>query len=68
MVNFLQVLEWEDFLDLIFRGFISKLSIKNMIWRKEIMYTWFKKPQSAKNKVPKTLFGTNLNPVIIDIL
>ena len=32
------------------------------------MRTWFEKPWSDKIKFPKTLFGTNLNPSIIDIL
>ena len=32
------------------------------------MQTWFHKPQSAKSKVPKTLFGTNLKLNIIDIM
>ena len=32
------------------------------------MHSWFQKPRSAKSKVPKTLFGTNLKPEIVDIL
>ena len=32
------------------------------------MQTWLQKPWSAKSKVPKTLFGTNLKLEIIDIL
>ena len=32
------------------------------------MRSWFQKPWGAKSKVPKTLFGTNLKPKIMDIL
>ena len=32
------------------------------------MQSWFQKPRSTKSKVPKTLFGTNLKPEIVDIL
>ena len=68
MVNCLKFLEWEDFLDLKIGGVVSKFSAKKMVWRKEIMQSWFQKPRSAKSKVPKTHFGTNLKPEIVDIL
>ena len=32
------------------------------------MSSWFQKPRGAKSKVPKTLFGTDLKPEIVDIL
>ena len=32
------------------------------------MQSWFQKPRGAKSKVPKTLFGTDLKPEIVDIL
>ena len=47
---------------------MSEFSVKKMMWRKEIMHTWFQKPRGAKSKVPKTLFGTDLKPEIVDIL
>ena len=47
---------------------MSKFSLKKMVWRKEIMRSWFQKPRGAKSKVPKTLFSTNLKPEIVDIL
>ena len=37
MVNCLQVLEQEEFLDLTIGGVVSKFSMKKMIWRKENM-------------------------------
>ena len=47
---------------------MSEFSLKKMVWRKEIMRSWFQKPRGAKSKVPKTLFGTDLKPEIVDIL
>ena len=47
---------------------MSEFSLKKMVWRKEILKSWFQKPRGAKSKVPKTLFGTDLKPEIIDIL
>ena len=67
-MTFLRVPEWEEFLDLTVRGAISKFSTKKMIWRKEIIQSWFQKPQDGKSKVPKTLFGTILKPEIVDIM
>ena len=32
------------------------------------MKSWFQQPRGSKSKVPKTLFGTNLKPQIVDIL
>ena len=49
-------------------GAMSKFSLKKMVWRKEIMKSWFQKPRGAKSKVPKTLFGTDLKPKIVDML
>ena len=47
---------------------MSKFSLKKMVWRKEIMRSWFQRPRGAKSKVPKTLFDTDLKPEIVDIL
>ena len=47
---------------------MSKFSLKKMVWRREIMSSWFQKPRGAKSKVPKTLFGIDLKPEIVDIL
>ena len=47
---------------------MSEFSLKKMVWRKEIMRSWFQKPRGAKSKVPKTLFGIDLKPEIMDIL
>ena len=59
MVNCLKILEWEDFLDLKIGGVVSKFFVKKMVQRKDIMQSWFLKPQSAKSKVPKNLSATN---------
>ena len=32
------------------------------------MNSWFQNPRGAKSKVPKTLFGMDLKPKIVDIL
>ena len=32
------------------------------------MQSWFQNLQGAKSKVPKTLFGTDLKPEVVDIL
>ena len=68
MVNCLKIPEREEFSDLTVGGAIYDFSAKKMVWRKEIMQSWFQKPRSAKSKVPKTLFGTNLKPEVVDIL
>ena len=47
---------------------MSKFSLNKMVWNKEIMRSWFQKPQGAKSKVPKTLFDTDLKPKIVEIL
>ena len=47
---------------------VSEFSAKKMVWQKEIMHSWFPKPRGAKSKVPKTLFGTDLKPKIVNIL
>ena len=47
---------------------MSEFSLKKMVWRKEIMRSWFQKLWGAKSKVPKTLFGTHLKPEIVDIV
>jgi hypothetical protein len=53
---------------LIVGGVVSEFSSKKMVCRKESMRSWFQKPRVAKSKVPKTLFGTDVNPEIVDIL
>ena len=45
-----------------------EFSLKKMVWRKEIMRFWLQNQRGAKSKVPKTLFGTDLKPKIMDIL
>ena len=49
-------------------GAMSEFSLNKMVWRREIMQSWFQKPRGAKSKVPKTPFGTNLKPNFVDIL
>ena len=68
VVNFFKVPERDEFLNLTVFGAVSKFSAKKMLWRKEIMHSWFQKPRGAKSKVPKTLFGADLKPEIVDIL
>ena len=62
VVNYFRIPEREEFSNLIVSGAMSELSTKKMVWRKEIMHSWFQKPWGAKSKVPKTLFSTNLKP------
>ena len=47
---------------------MSKFSLTKMVWRKEIMKSWFQKKRGAKSKVPKTIFSIDLKPKIVDIL
>lgn len=67
-MNFLQVLEREEFSNLTVGGAISEFFAKKIIWRKEIIQSLFQKPRSAKSNVPKTLFDTNLKTEVVDIL
>ena len=67
-MNCLQILKQEEFFDLTMGGAMSKFYLKKMVWRKEIMQSWFQKLRGAKSKVPKTLFGIDLKPEIVDIL
>ena len=55
VVNCLRLPEWEEFSDLTMGGAMSKFSLKKMVWRKEIMNSWFQKPRGAKSKVPNSL-------------
>ena len=68
VVNYFKVPERDEFSNLIVSSTVSKFSMKKMVWRKEIMHSWFQKLQGAKSKVPKTLFGTDLKPKIVNIL
>jgi hypothetical protein len=68
VVNYLQIPEREEFSALTIGGAMLEFSLKKMVWWKEIMNSWFQKPRGAKSKVPKTLFGTDLKPEIVDIL
>ena len=47
---------------------VSEFFVKKMVWRKEIMHSWFQKPRGAKSKVPKNLFDVDLKLEIINIL
>ena len=67
-MNSLQIPEREEFSDLMMGGAMSEFSLKKMVWRKEIMSSWFQKLRGAKSKVPKTFFGIDLKPEIVDIL
>ena len=68
VVNYLRILEREEFSNLTMGGAMSEFSLKKMVWRKEIMQSWFQKPRGAKRKVTKTFFGIDLKPEIVDIL
>ena len=65
VVNYLQISEREEFSDLMMGGAMFEFSLKKMVWRKEIMQSWFPKPRGAKSKVPKTLYDTNLKLEIV---
>ena len=67
-MNCLRIPEREEFSDLTMGGAMFEFSLKKMVWRKEIMQSWFQNPRGAKSKVPKTLFGTDLKPEIVEIL
>ena len=67
-VNYFRVLERDEFSNLTVPGAVFEFFAKKMVWRKEIMHSWFQKPRGAKSKVPKTLFGVDLKPEIMDIL
>ena len=43
----------DEFLNLMMSGAMSEFSTKKMVWRKEIMHSWFQKPRGAKTKCPK---------------
>ena len=68
VVNYFRVLERDEFSNLTVSGAVSEFSAKKMVWRKEIMHSWFQKLQGAKRKVPKALFKADLKPKIMDIL
>ena len=52
VVNYLQIPEREEFSYLTMGGAMSEFSLKKMVWRKEIINSWFQKPRGSKSKVP----------------
>ena len=44
IINYFRVPEWEKFSNLTMSNTVLEFFMKKMVWRKEIMHSWFQKP------------------------
>lgn len=68
IVSCLCIPQKEEVSNLSFSIAMTKNFDKKMVWRKEILKSWFQKPRGAKGNLSKTLFGSDLKLEIVNIL